>query len=159
MIGALAKERQGALAGSYIPYLQERFGIHQSGNPPVAQGVYAAASFDVSCNLVYDRPGNLMAEGFDRSVTVDFSALRISDSFAQQVRDYCDYAEKQGASVVLSFSPVNRACVADPSGAAVETFFQNCTVAFSCPVISDPNRYILDSDWNQTGTILCRRSV
>lgn len=143
----LDKQRQAALFGSYISYLQERVNLVRSDNPPVARGVYAATSFDQRCDLIYDRPGNLMAGGVDRSVTVDFSALRISESFARQVRAYCDYAEKRGASVVLSFSPVNRACVSDPSEAAVEAFFRHCADAFSCPVISDPNRYILDSGW------------
>lgn len=147
LVLSLDKPRQAALFGSYISYLQERFAIAQSGEAPVTRGVYAAASFDERCDLVYDRPGNLMAGGVDRSVTVDFSALQISDAFARQVQEYCDYAQKQGASVVLSFSPVNRGCISDPSEAAVESFFRRCTDAFSCPVISDPNRYILESGW------------
>lgn len=147
LVLSLDKQRQAALFGSYVSYLQERVTIAQSGNPPVAQGVYAAASFDGRCDLVYDRPGNLMAGGIDRSVTVDFATLQISDPFAAQVREYCEYAAKRGATVVLSFSPVNRACVVDPSEEAVEAFFRRCTDAFACPVISDPNRYILESGW------------
>lgn len=147
MISSLDRDRQAALAGSYVSYLQERCEILRSGNPPVAQGVYAAASFDERCDLVYDRPGNLMAAGFDPSVTVDFSQVRISDAFAREIRDYCADAGKKGASVVLSFSPVNRACIAEESDEAVGAFFQHCAEVFQCPIISDPNRYILDSGW------------
>jgi len=147
LIGSLGKEKQAALAGNYIPYLQARYGILASGIPPAPQGVYAASSFNERCDLVYDRPGNLMAVGFDPSVRVQLGDLQISDAFSGQVREYCAAASKQGASVLLSFSPVNRSCIDDLSEEAVEAFFQTCSAAFSCPVISDPNRYILDSGW------------
>lgn len=147
MIPALDKDRQAALAGSYVSYLQERMEIRRSGDLPVAQGVYAASSFNERCDLTYDRPGNIMIAGFEPSVTVDFSGIEISGAFAREVRDYCADAGKKGASVVLSFSPVNRSCIEDPSAEAVRSFFQTCSRAFGCPIISDPNCYILDSGW------------
>lgn len=147
LIGFLGKEKQAALAGTYIPYLQTRYGILASGIPPAPQGVYAASSFNERCDLVYDRPGNLMAVGFDPSVRIHLDDLTISNAFSGQILSYCDYASKQGASVLLSFSPVNRSCITDLSEDAVESFFQTCNDAFPCPIISDPNRYILDSGW------------
>lgn len=147
LIAPLAKERRAALAGNYIPFVQERCAILRSGDLPAAQGVYAASSFDETCNLVYDRPGNGMAAGFDPAVSVDFAGIRIGSAFAELVRDYCAHAEKQGAQVVLSFSPVNRSCITDLSEDAVAAFFDGCCDAFGCPVISAPNRYILDSGW------------
>lgn len=147
LVGFLEKEKQAALAGTYISYLQERYRILASGILPAAQGVYAASSFNDRCDLVYDRPGNLMAAGFDTSLDVELAQVRVSDAFSEQVRDYCDYARKQGACVLLSFSPVNRSCIKDLSDESVAEFFNTCNTAFSCPVISDPNRYILESGW------------
>lgn len=147
LIGKLSRDKQGTLAGSYLSYLHQRRDIVSSGNFPAAEGVYAASSFDERCDLIYDRPGNRMAAGFDTSLTVDLEMVRVSDAFAAQLREYCDAAAKRGASVLLSFSPVNRPSVADLSEEAVEAFFHTCLEAFACPVISDPNRYILDSGW------------
>lgn len=147
LILSLEKERKAALAGTYLTYLGERRGILESGILPTGQGVYAASSFDERCELVYDRPGNLLAAGFDPALRVDLGAVQVSPGLSEQVREYCAEAERKGASVLLSFSPVNRSSLTDQSEEAVEAFFRTCNDAFSCPVISDPNRYILDSGW------------
>lgn len=147
LIGKLSRDKQGMLAGNYLSYLQQRYAILASGNPPAAQGVYAASSFNDRCDLVYDRPGNLMAVGFDTALSVDLAQVQISEAFAGQIREYCALAAKKGASVLLSFSPVNRSCIADLSEEAVEAFFNTCNNAFPCPAVSDPNRYILESGW------------
>lgn len=147
LIGKLDRAKQGTMAGNYLSYLQQRCAILTSGNPPVAEGVYADSAFNERCDLVYERPGNLMAAGFDPSVRVNLAQIRIRDTFSDQIQDYCRDAAKKGASVLLSFSPVNRSCMDILSGEAVETFFNKCNTAFSCPIISDPNRYILESGW------------
>lgn len=147
LIAGLSREKQGALAGNYIPYVQERYEILASGNYPVAQGVYAASSFDGRCNMIFDRPGNIMAAGYDTASPVDLASVRIGADFADQVNEFCALAQRKGASVVMSFSPVNRAALTDGSEEAVRAFFTACNVAFGCPMISDPNRYILDSGW------------
>ncbi|MBR2048773.1 MAG: hypothetical protein IJ960_09280 [Oscillospiraceae bacterium] len=147
LVARLSPEKQGMLAGTYLSYLQQRLEIKRSGQLPVAQGVYGAASFDDRCDLDYDRPGNLMPVGFDSAVTVELAQVQISPVFSQQLREYCARAERRGAAVLLSFSPVNRSCIGDLSEASVEAFFNTCNQAFACPVISDPNRYILESGW------------
>lgn len=140
----VSREKQAALAGNYVFHLQQRCEILASGDYPAARGVYAAASFSDRCDMVYDRPGNAMAVGWDTAVPVDFGAVQIDPAFARQVNAYCAAAEKRGASVVMSFSPVNRAALTDPD---VDAFFAACNASFDCPMISDPNRYILDSGW------------
>ena len=147
MLLELDKTRQAALFGNYVPYLQERLEIEGSGILPTASGVYGAASFDERCDLVYDRPGNAMNLGWDTSAAVDLEGVSISPAFARQVAEYCAAAERRGARVVLSFSPVNRSALTDGREEAVAVFFENCNNAFACPVISDPNDYILDSGW------------
>lgn len=141
------KTQASALVGNYLGYLQERYSIFVSGNLPKTDGVYAKASFDESCNMIYDRAGNAMALGYDTATPVDLAAVSIEATFAEQVREYCAYADSVGAQVWFSFSPVNRSALVDGSEAAVNAWFTLCNETFPCPVISNPNDYILDAGW------------
>ena len=141
-----AAQRRSAL-GNYVSYLQERYAVVRSGDLPKAEGVYSRAAFGENCNLDYERPGNLMALGFDAAEPVDLAALRIEEGFVEQVNEYCRTAERRGAQVLLSFSPVNRSALQDESREALSAFFKLCNESFACPAISDPSRYVLDSAW------------
>ena len=132
---------------SYISYLQERYAIYKSNKPPVVQGVYAKASFDDRCDMIYQRDGNIMPIGYDTARPVDFSAVSLTEEFAEQISAYCKAAENTGAAVCISFSPVNRSAVTDLSENAIRQFFSLINTSLPCPVISNPNRYILDSGW------------
>ena len=141
-----AAQRRAAL-GNYVSYLSERYGIVRSGALPKAEGVYSRAAFGENCNLDYERPGNLMALGFDAAEPVDLAALRIEEGFVEQVNEYCRTAERRGAQVLLSFSPVNRSALKDESRETLTAFFKLCNESFLCPAISDPARYVMDSAW------------
>lgn len=141
-----ADQRRAAL-GNSISTLQERLAILRSGILPEAKGVYSRAAFGENCNLDYERPGNIMALGFDAAEPVDLQALQIEEAFAEQVNSYCHAAEKRGARVYLSFSPVNRSALVEESEAVLLSYFTLFRETFVCPVISDPNRYVLDSAW------------
>lgn len=139
--------QQAELFGSYINYLQERYAIYRDNAPPVVQGVYAKASFNDRCDMIYQRDGNIMPVGYDTARPVDFSKVSITEEFAEQMSVYCKAAENAGATVCISFSPVNRLAVTDLSEEAVEQYFSLINTSLPCPVISNPNRYILDSGW------------
>lgn len=147
LIAGLSREKQAALVGNYIPYVQDRYEILASGNYPAAQGVYAASSFDERCDMIFDRPGNIMAVGYDTASRVDLASVQIGAGFADQVNEFCALAQRKGAYVVMSCSPVNRAALTDDSEEAVSAFFTACNTTFDCPMVSDPNCYILDSGW------------
>ena len=144
---AVSRDKQAALFGNYISYLQERYGIYTSGILPQVEGVYAKDSFNERCDLIFDRAGNAMPLGYDTAEPVDLDAVTVAEDFAEQVNEYCRLAEKAGVRVCLSFSPVNRTALTDPSQEAVGAYFGLCNSTFVCPVISDPNSYILDSGW------------
>lgn len=147
MLSALDGQRRGAMLGNYTAYLQERVSILASGIFPAAEGVYARTSFNDRCDMIYDRPGNVMGAGFDMDTPIDLADVTIEDAFAQQVAEYCQSAQKAGAEVCVSFSPMNRSAVLDVSEETVQAFFDRVNQAFACPVISDPNNYLLDSGW------------
>ena len=139
-------QKQRAI-GNYLPYIQEKYGIVQSGDLPRADGVYAKAAFDESCNLVYPRPGNIMTLGYDTSAPIDLLHLTIEPAFAAQVNAYREKAEKKGAAVFMSFSPMNRSAVVGNPEDGLAAYFTLCNETFDCPLISDPNDYLLDSGW------------
>ena len=142
---ALNADQRRAMLGNAIGFLQTRFAYRQSGTAPMVQGVYAKASFDERCDLVYDRPGNTMPLGYNASQPVTLSEVTMSEAFCEQIAAYCRTAERVGTIVLLSFSPLNRAALTDPD--QVLPYFSRIRDAFPCPVISDPNRYLMDSGW------------
>ncbi len=144
LILKLSSQQCSTLAGNYIPYLQERFSIWMDGTAPRGEGVYAKASFDETCNMIYDRAGNAMVLGYDTAAPVDFSTLTVQAEFAQQVNEFITLAESKGANVYLSFSPVNRSAL---TNADTQPLFDLFAETFHCPIISDPENYVLDSGW------------
>ena len=147
MLLKLGQSKLSAMVGNYVPYLQERVAIQVGGSAPVAEGVYAKSSFNDRCDMIYDRPGNIMSVGYDTGAVMDLDELTIEEAFREQVNEYCEAAREKGASVVMSFSPMNRSAIRDNSETAVAAFFQICNEAFNCPIISDPHDYILESGW------------
>ena len=162
MLLKMSGSKASALVGNYVPYLQERISIYLDGNPPVAEGVYARSSFNERCDLIYERPGNIMSVGYDTGMPIELDTVTIASDFAKQVNDYCARAEANGAKVVMSFSPMNRSAMRNNTEAAINAFFNTCNESFNCPIISDPNDYILPSGWfydtnfhlNDAGTVL-----
>ena len=147
LLSAVSPAHRAALAGNYIGFLQERASISRSGDFPKPEGAYAKSSFEENGNMSFHRAGNIMALGWDTGAPVDLAAVSVSPDFARQVNDYCQSAQKRGAEVYLSFSPVNRSALTGDPEAGAAAYFRTCLNAFGCPIISDPNRYILDSGW------------
>ena len=162
MLLKIGGTKASALVGNYVPYLQERISIYVEGNPPVAEGVYARSSFNDRCDLIFERPGNIMSVGYDTGTSIDLSTVTIAADFAKQVNAYCAKAEANGARVVMSFSPMNRSAMRNHTEETVNDFFNLCNETFACPIISDPHDYILPSGWfydtnfhmNDAGTTL-----
>lgn len=147
LLTALSPEKLSALVGAYPGYLQERYAIKNSGDDPQPEGVYARSSFDDNCNLTYPRKGNTMLLGYDPANRIDLDGISIAPEFADRANRFIDTAQKKGATVFLSFAPMNRASMENTAEEAVYGFFEQMHSTFHCPVISNPNDYILDSGW------------
>lgn len=133
--------------GNYLPYIQEKYGVLRSGSLPRAEGVYAKAAFDENCNMIYPRPGNQMALGYDTAAPIVLDGLKAEPAFADQVNAYCQTAAKKGAAVYMSFSPMNRSAMAGDVEEGLAAYFTHCNETFACPIISDPRNYVMDSGW------------
>lgn len=147
LLASLNSDQLSSLLGNYPEYLRQRLEIARTGILPSVEGVYGKASFNDRCDMVYDRPGNSMALGYDTGTPIDLSAVSFQPAFVEQVSDYCESAQKRGAAVVMSFSPMNRGAITDDTDDALYHFFRACQDAFPCTVISDPNDYLLNSGW------------
>lgn len=147
MLLRLDRSQQSAVVGNYLSYLQERAQIRRTGLLPQPEGVYGKASFDANGDMRYDRAGNAMPLGYDTAQIIDLAGLRPQESFVTRLNAYIRKLESRGATVVMSFSPMNRSALADDSEEAVNRFFTTLRESFSCRIISDPNRYIFDSGW------------
>ncbi|MCR4886347.1 MAG: hypothetical protein K5919_05475 [Clostridiales bacterium] len=143
----LNADQRSRAAGNYLPYLQEKYEVVQSGQPLKIEGVYAKASFDDQCNMIYPREGNMMSLGYDVNEPIDLAAVTIEPAFADQVNAYCQAAKKKGAAVYMSFSPMNRSALTAADVETVYAYFNLCNDTFVCPVISNPLDYVLDSGW------------
>ena len=71
---------------------------------------YARSSFNEYGDIAFPRTENIMAGGFDTSQPVKLDELR-NDAFFAYVKSFISAAEKKGASVFFTFSPVNAAAV------------------------------------------------
>lgn len=147
MLLHLNKSQRTAVVGNYLSYLQERVQIYRTGLVPRPEGAYAKASFDENGDMRYERAGNAMLLGYDSAQTIDLENVWLEEAFVQQLNDYIQAADKKGARVVMSFSPMNRGAMVDDSQEAVYRFFTTLQTQIHCPIISDPNDYILDSGW------------
>ncbi|MBQ8161175.1 MAG: hypothetical protein IJ083_10530 [Clostridia bacterium] len=139
----LSQDQRGRAAGNLLPYLQEKAALVRSGHLPRDEGVYAKAAFDDSCSMVYPREGNTMALGHDPTEPIDLSGLAVAEDFADAVNAFIRRAQKAGARVYMTFSPMNRSAVRGEA----RDYFTLLRETFRCPVISSPVNYILDSGW------------
>ena len=147
LLSRLNASQRRAVLGNAVSFLQERLAIVRSGQYPEAEGVYSRAAFGENGNMDYFRAGNIMSLGFDPEEPVDLASLQIEEDFRRDVSTYCRAAQKKGAEVWYSFCPVNRSALADDSEEALYDYYSLCSDAFTCPIISDPGRYVLDSAW------------
>lgn len=140
-------DQRARAIGNALPYLQEKYAVVQSGQMPKAEGVYAKAAFDSQCNMIYPREGNVMALGYDTSAPITLSEAAIEEKYAEQINAYCRTSAKKGASVYMSFSPMNRSALTGDVNEEIAAYFALCNETFDCAIISNPLDYVLDSGW------------
>lgn len=142
-----------AVLGNYITYLHEKYEVVSSGAGLKLNNVYQKAAFDENCNMIYPREYNEMTIGYDPSSPIILGDLEISADFSEIVQDFCQTANKKGASVYYSFCPVNASSIvlSDTPDASLEndllSYYTNCFEAFGCRIISDPSRYVMENGW------------
>ena len=145
LLTLVAKEDRSALVGGFVKFAADKFGFFSSGKKPKPEGVYARASFDENCCMIYPREYNVMPLYYDENAPVSFSPQLLQEDFVDYLNDYYIYCHAREAQLFYNFSPVNALAVEE--GADLDAFFAALCNKLDFPVLSDPHDYIFDWEW------------
>jgi len=141
-------DNASAMFGSYWKFCAKKMKYIFKGEKPQTSGVYAKSSFDEYGYIVYDRPYNIMEGRFDATSIIDINKEIISEDFIAYVNEYIDFAEKKGAKVYFSFSPMNEdALNPETTMEDLEAFVGYLKDNLKCSIISDMNSFIYRSGY------------
>ncbi len=155
-------ENGGEMVAGFPAYVGRKFGYYINGNAPVPTDVYAAASFDDHCKMIFERPYNKLPLGYDAS-RISYADGTLSPDFAEYVNEFHRFIKKQGATLLFGFAPVNLSGIeTGTSEADIERFYDHADSLLDCELLGDPRGYVFESDWfydsnvhvNSAGSVL-----
>ena len=134
---------------SYPDYLSVALSRFFSGDGKFdPDGVYRRDSFNEYGDISYPREHNVMAAGYDVNQPVSLTPELFEPEFIDYLNGYIDEAQKKGATVYYTFSPVNRSALTEETdAAAIEEFYRFVAASLHCPVISDVNSLLMHEDY------------
>ncbi len=137
-----------AMFGSYWKFCTQKMKYIFKGEKPQTSGVYSKSSFDEYGYIVYDRPYNIMEGRYDPTSIIKINKDIISEDFVDYLNEYIEFAEKKGAKVYMSFSPMNEdALDPDTTLEDLEEFVGYLKDNLKCEIMSDMNNYIYRSGY------------
>lgn len=137
----------GEMAAGFPAYVGRKFGYYTNGNAPAPTDVYAAASFDDHCKMIFDRPYNKLPLGYDAS-RISYAEETLSPDFAEYVNEFSRFITKRGATLLFGFAPVNLSGIeTGTSEEEIERFYDHADSLLECGLLGDPRSYIFESDW------------
>ncbi|MBR5528638.1 MAG: hypothetical protein IKV97_06495 [Clostridia bacterium] len=116
--------------------------FYKSGNKPKASGIYSKDSFNEYGDISVERKYNEMPGNYDSTTLINISTEIIEDGFVDYLNDYAAKAERRGAQVFFSFSPMNASAVVSTKEQKRE-FYMTLGESLDFPIISDIDKYIL----------------
>lgn len=134
----------GSILGSFPVYAADKLACSRSGKP-LPEGVYAAGSFNDSCQMIYPRDYNVMPGLYDGDDLVDFDPELLGGKLLDYLNEYYAYAYTRGAAVCYNFCPVNKMAVTGT--ADIQGFYRRLLDRLDFPVLGNPENYILDAEW------------
>lgn len=147
MLSKVDYDNYGNLLGSFWGYVKGKVRFLKSEAPDPA-GVYNEASFDSYGDIVYERPYNVMTLDYDPGQIISLEPSILDQAFVEYVNDYIAMAEKKGASVYFTFSPVNQmALSSDTTEQSLWNFYDHLCRTLNCEVITNVNDCIMDAGY------------
>lgn len=138
----------GEMVGGFFGYVGRKYGYFTGGNAPVPTDVYAAASFDGNCKMIYDRPYNKLPLGYDAMSRISYREEVLSADFAEYVNEFDRFVSDRGAKLLFGFAPVNLSGIeTGTSQEEIDRFYDYADSLLDCELLGDPNGYIFESDW------------
>lgn len=144
----IGKDDYPAMAGGLLSFASEKYKYFAESTKPEVSGVYTKEAFNEYTDIEYERPSNTMFGGYDANNAISFETDVIDPAFIDYLNEYAKYARDKGAKVFFSFSPMNRAALAE--GTAEEdiySYFRYLQESLDFPVISSPETYLMESVW------------
>lgn len=141
MLFKLRGEKIGEMLGSFWDYAAKKLDFYRYGKPR-PNDVYNSAAFNERGDMTYTRDRVDMENWYDTEVLIDLDTTIIEQDFIDYVNEYVAYCERQGATVYMSFPPMNILAVEQDyeQRLAYATFLRE---NFDCELISNIDDYIL----------------
>lgn len=151
MLGCIAPENVAEMVGCFPGYVGEKFGYMQTGGA-TADGAYSSAAFGYADGndagyMTYERAYNIMAGGYDATVTAEMDVSVIGEGFIDYLNEYNAYVSSRGASVYFGFVPVNELIVTEPDRADADELYSFLSSELDFGVLGHPSAYFLDHRW------------
>ena len=143
----LGYDNAGEMVGEFFNYVGSKIKYMNSGglNP---DGVYSRSSFNDFGDIVYERPYNIMALGYDPNTSIVLSSEIIEPEFIDYLNDYTKYVQRRGADVYFSFPPMNESALSpDTTDESIAEFFSFIAKSLDCEIITNINDCIMNENY------------
>ena len=140
---AVDGEQYNDMIGSYYPYLAKKINYAIKGKPHPTD-VYSIHSFNDKCQMIYDRPYNILPELCDYDGIIDFNSL-IDKDFIDYVNKYNRKISEKKARLYYNYCPINKLAVIDIEG--MKEFQQSLNQSLDCFILGSIDDYLFDYEW------------
>lgn len=129
------------MLGSFWVYAQKKLQFFHLGKAS-PDGVYDHDSFNEYGDIIFQRIGTIMPDGYDPTVPVDLDPSIIEDDYIDYMNDFIDYCYRRGAQVFFSWPPMNKLGVQQEEEGILE-YATYVRENIHCPIISNITDYVL----------------
>ncbi len=152
-------KNSSSIVGNFSAYLGNKFGYWKSGSAPDPKGVYRHDSFDSNCNMVFERPHNVMPDGVDTNSLISYDKSVFSEDFADYVKEYGELITKRGATLLFGFVPVNASAISpDTTAEDIDEYYDYVSEVTGLELLGSPHNYILEKEWFYDNNVHCNSS-
>ncbi len=164
----VARENTADMIGAYPKYISDKYSAYLSGKELDPEGVYNVSSFNEDCIMTYDRPYNIMPDGYDSGDAISYEPSVIGVGFIDYINAYNEFVKSKGATLLYGFTAVNQRGVSKQmQPQTVDAFYEYLDEKLDCEILGDPQEYILDSGWfydsnvhlNNAGSVVYTRQL
>lgn len=150
MLSYIGKDNRKSMTGNFAPFVASKFKYIKDGHKPVVDGVYQQSSFNKDGQevgyMTYDRPYNMMLNGYDSNSLITFDTSYLNDDFISYMNKYAEYVYKKGASIYYNFVPFNNLALTS-SNEEIDNFYSVLNEKIKFPILGNPHSYIFDYEW------------
>lgn len=131
-----------------LPNYFEQRRQHTENGKPNPTNAYSRQAFNEYGDNVFDRPYNVMLEGYLPDNLIDINQSIVDNEFVEYFNDFVSFAKLKKAQVMFSFAPMNRLALTERSTLENRlNFYYYVINNFDCPVISNVEDYIMDEGY------------